>query len=94
MRLLKTCWIREELINYDNIDLLWFNFIESSKRYITPEKASEIETPFSCLRVWVFWIQNKDKSWKELNKIDLVDIIMVAREAKMNAIQIYWNWSY
>ena len=94
MKLLKVCWMREKLENYNNIDVLWFNFIESSKRYITPEKASEIDTPFSCLRVWVFWIQNKDKSWKELNKTNLVDIIMTAREAKMNAIQIHWNCDF
>lgn len=94
MQLLKTCWIREELANYDNIDLLWFNFIESSKRYITPEKASEIKTPFSTLRVWVFWkpspLRGEGVKWENISKWDLVDIIMIARKAKINAIQIHW----
>jgi len=94
MKLLKTCWIREKLENYNNIDLLGFNFIESSKRYITPEKASEIETPFSALRVWVFGIQNEDKSWQYIKKNELVDIILTAKKAKMNAIQIYWNCDF
>jgi len=90
MQLLKTCWIRKKLENYDNIDMLWFNFIESSKRYITPEKAVKIETPFSTLRVWVFWQKDESWNWWIISKWDLVDIIMIAREAKMNAIQIHW----
>ena len=102
MRLLKTCWIRKKLENYNNIDLLWFNFIESSKRYITPEEASEIKTPFSTLRVWVFWKPSPQPSplggegvkWENISKWDLVDIIMIAREAKMNAIQIYWKCDF
>ena len=94
MRLLKTCWIREKLENYNNIDLLWFNFIESSKRYITPEKAEKIETPFSTLRVWVFWILDENKKWKNITKAELVDIILTARKAKMNAIQIHWNCDF
>ena len=97
MRLLKACWIREKLENYNNIDLLWFNFIESSKRYITPEKASEIETPFSTLRVWVFWKtspqpspQGEGAKWDIITKWELVDIILTAKKARMNAIQIHW----
>ena len=90
MRFLKTCWIREKLENYNHIDMLGFNFIESSKRYITPEKASEIETPFSTLRVGVFWQKDKNRDWWIISKWDLVDIIMIARKAKMNAIQIHW----
>jgi len=90
MQLLKCCWIRDNLENYDNIDLLWFNFIESSKRYITPEKASEIETPFSTLRVWVFWKKSEDWTWWNISKWDLVDIILTAKKSKMNAIQIHW----
>ena len=89
VQLLKACWIREKLENYDNIDLLWFNFIESSKRYITPEKASEIETPFSTLRVWVFG-KKEEKGWWIITKWELVDIILIAKKARMNAIQIYW----
>ena len=94
MKLLKTCWIREKLENYNNIDLLGFNFIESSKRYITPEKAEGIITPFSALRVWVFGIQNEDKSWQYIKKNELVDIILTAKKAKMNAIQIHWNCDF
>jgi phosphoribosylanthranilate isomerase len=90
MKLLKTCWIRESLENYNNIDLLWFNFIESSKRYITPEKASKIETPFSTLRVWVFWQKDEEWNWWNISKWELVDIILTARKARMNAIQIHW----
>lgn len=98
MKLLKTCWIREKLENYNNIDMLGFNFIESSKRYITPEKASEIETPFSTLRVWVFWkpspqpspLRGEGAKWEIISKWDLVDIIMIAKKSKMNAIQIHW----
>jgi phosphoribosylanthranilate isomerase len=94
MQLLKTCWIREELQNYNNIDLLWFNFVESSKRYITPEKASEIETPFSTLRVWVFWILDENKKWKNITKNELVDIILTAKKSRMNAVQIHWNCDF
>jgi len=90
MKLLKCCWIRNSLENYDNIDLLWFNFIESSKRYITPEKAELIETPFSTLRVWVFWRKSEDWDWWNISKWDLVDVILTAKKAKMNAIQIHW----
>ena len=98
MQLLKTCWIRKKLENYNNIDMLWFNFIESSKRYITPEKAAEIDTPFSTLRVWVFWKPSPQPSplggegvkWDIISKWDLVDIIMIAKKSKMNAIQIHW----
>ena len=89
MQLLKACWIREKLENYNSIDLLWFNFIKSSKRYITPEKASEIETPFSTLRVWVFG-KKEEKGWWIITKWELVDIILTAKKARMNAIQIYW----
>ncbi len=89
MQLLKCCWIREKLENYDNIDLLWFNFIESSKRYISPEKAEKIETPFSTLRVWVFWKKEKN-GWWIITKWELVDIILTAKKARMNAIQIHW----
>ncbi|MDQ7022845.1 MAG: hypothetical protein Q9M97_04920 [Candidatus Gracilibacteria bacterium] len=55
MKLLKTCGIRSKLENYNNIDMLGFNFIESSKRYISPEKAELIETPFSTLRKFEFF---------------------------------------
>lgn len=94
IKLLKCCWIREELENYDNIDMLWFNFIETSKRYISPEKSDKIITPFSTLRVWVFWIQNKDKTWKNISKWELVDIILTAKKARINAIQIHWNCDF
>ena len=94
MKLLKTCWIREDLENYNNIDMLWFNFIEYSKRYISPEKASEIETPFSTLRVWVFGIQDENKGWQYIKKNELVDIILTAKKAKMNAIQIHWDCDF
>jgi phosphoribosylanthranilate isomerase len=90
MQLLKCCWIRKKLENYNNIDLLWFNFIESSKRYITPEKAELIETPFSTLRVWVFWKKSENWNWWNISKWDLVDIILIAKKTKMNAIQIHW----
>ncbi len=89
MELLKCCWIRDNLENYNDIDLLWFNFIESSKRYITPEKAELIETPFSTLRVGVFW-KREDGGWWNIKKDELVDIILTAKKAKMNAIQIHW----
>ena len=102
MHLLKTCWIREKLENYDNIDMLWFNFIESSKRYISPEKAEKIKTPFSTLRVWVFWktspltplFRGEGKKWKDITKSELVDIILTAKKARMNAIQIHWNCDF
>jgi len=102
MKLLKCCWIREDLENYDNIDMLWFNFIESSKRYIDPEKASKIETPSSTLRVWVFWktspltplLKGEGNKWKDITKSELVDIILTAKKARMNAIQIHWNCDF
>lgn len=94
MNLLKCCWIRKPLNNYNWIDLLWFNFIESSKRYISLENAINIKTPFSTLRVWIFWKLNENKIWKKINRNDLVDIIMVCKNAKINAIQIYWECDF
>ena len=38
----KACWIREKLNSYKWIDLLWFNFVKTSKRKISIEKALEI----------------------------------------------------
>jgi len=94
VKLLKFCWIRDDLKDYEGIDLLWFNFIKSSKRYISPERASKIKTPFSTLRVWVFWkpifLENWWVKWDLITKWDLVDIILTARQTRMNAIQIYW----
>jgi phosphoribosylanthranilate isomerase len=53
--ILKICGIREALPNYDGIDLLWFNFMDISKRKISIEKAKSIKTPDSVMRVGLFW---------------------------------------
>ena len=89
MKLFKFCWIRDKLNSYDGIDLLWFNFVKSSKRYISPEKAVQIKTHFSVLRVGVFGIQNENKTRRHLTKNDLKNIVETAKQANMQAVQIH-----
>jgi len=74
--------------------LLWFNFIKSPKRYISPQKAENIKTPFFVLRVGLFGIQNENKTWKSLTKDDLKNVVLLAKQTKMNAIQIHWNCDF
>ncbi len=85
-KILKLCWIRNKLKNYDWIDFLWFNFIEISKRKISKELAKEIITPKKVIRVWIFL--------KSENKKDLDDIIKTAKYTNMNALQIHWDCDF
>lgn len=94
MKILKCCGIREGIQNYNGIDMLGFNFITSSKRYITPKKASKIKTPSSCLRVWVFWEKDAKGGWKIISDQALEKIIIVAEEAYIHALQIYWECDF
>ena len=91
VKLLKFCWIRDDLKTYEWIDLLWFNFIKSSKRYISPEKASKIKTPWNVLRVGLFGFLDENKKWKDISKNDLKNIVLIAKTTKMNAVQIHWD---
>ena len=92
-KILKLCWIRNKLKNYDWIDYLWFNFIENSKRKITPEKAKEIITPLNIKRVWLFW-KYENKVWQNLDKTYLDKIIKTAKETRIDSLQIYWNCDF
>lgn len=102
--LLKICWIREKINDYSQIDLLWFNFIESSKRKISEEKAKQIITPANVLRVGIFWSPHpnplpigegiKEVTWKNLTKSDLADFILIAKDADINALQIHWKCDF
>lgn len=92
-KILKLCWIRNKLKTYDWIDFLWFNFIETSKRKISPEKAKEIITPKNVKRVGLFW-KHENKVWQNLDKIYLDEIIKIARYTNMSSMQIYWNCDF
>ena len=92
-KLLKICWIRKDIKDYESIDFLWFNFIDISKRKIKPEEAKKIITPNTVNRVWLFWIYNNEK-WQNLDKIYLNEIIEIAKETNMNSLQIYWNCDF
>ena len=92
MKLLKCCWIREELTTYQWIDMLWFNFIKSSKRYISSDKASSIITPPSVMRVGLFWEKSAEWNWKRITKQKLDEIISIIKIANISAVQIYWEY--
>ncbi len=102
--LLKICWIRGKINDYSWIDLLWFNFIESSKRKVLLEKAKQIITPANVLRVGIFWIpypnplpkieEINQLTWKNLTKSDLADFILIAKDANINALQIHWKCDF
>lgn len=90
-KILKFCGIREDLKDYTWIDLLWFNFIDISKRKITEEKAISIKTPKSVMRVWLFWNYDlEEKGWQNLSEKEIEEIIEKARKTNMQWLQIYW----
>jgi phosphoribosylanthranilate isomerase len=91
-KILKACWIRDNLKSYDWIDLLGFNFIEISKRKISPEKAKSIKTN-NILRIWLFW-KYENWKWKNITKNYEKEIIQTALETNMNWLQIYWKFNY
>lgn len=88
-KILKICWIRKCIKSYDWIDYLGFNFIDTSKRKITKEKAKEIITPEKVVRIWVFW-KYENKKWQNLDYNYLDEIIKLAKETNMNWLQIHW----
>lgn len=89
-KILKVCWIREPLSNYDWINLLWFNFIDISKRKITKEKAKSIETPNTVMRIWLFWkYDQENRLWQRLTEVEIDEIIRIAKETNMRWLQIY-----
>ena len=86
MQLLKCCGIREKLENYDNIDLLGFNFISYSKRKIDKQKAKEISQ--DILKKWYKNIQKVglfDESFSFEEILDILDF------ANLDAVQLYSN---
>lgn len=60
-KLIKACWIRGPIDNYLDIDILWFNFINESKRFIKFDFASKLipNLPQSLLKIWVFSANDK-----------------------------------
>lgn len=92
-KLLKICWIRKDIKDYDWIDFLGFNFIDISKRKISPENAKNIITPKTVMRVWLFW-KYQDESWQNLDINYLDEIIKIAHETGMKWLQIYWKCDF
>ncbi|MFA5917462.1 MAG: phosphoribosylanthranilate isomerase [Candidatus Gracilibacteria bacterium] len=92
-KILKICGIRNPLKSYDGINYLGFNFIKTSKRKISIEKAKKIITPENVNRVGLFG-KFENKVWQNLDKIYLDEIIKIAKETKINSLQIYGNCDF
>ena len=89
MPILKCCGIRRTLTSYEHIDRLWFNFVKSSRRYISPEQAKNIFSPKNIFRIGVFGFPDGEKSWKNIDEKKQREIVEIAKNANMQGLQIY-----
>lgn len=73
-KIVKICWIREQLPDYIWIDMIGLNFVPISKRKISLEDAKKIETS-ACL---VGLFQNQDfetiQNYVEILNLDMVQL--------------------
>ncbi len=88
MNLIKVCGVWKDLKSYNSIDMIGFHFIDGEIDSIEPSVCTAIDTPYTTLRVWVFWKKDEFWNWGTLSKPDLADIILKSKDTKMNAIQI------
>ncbi len=102
---LKACWIRKILKNYENIDFLWFNFIDYSKRKIDMFQAKEISedideeiiklshplAPSLKTKGRGIWKGKIKKVWLFDKKFSYEEIVKIMQFAKLDSVQLYSN---
>ena len=88
-KIFKACWIRKKLKSYEWIDLLWFNFVPSSKRVVSLVEASEILEDCRDKKTFVSTVglfQNQS----------IEEVLKISKDLNFNFVQLHWdeNLSY